>query len=139
MRLFLDTANIEEIREANRWGVLSGVTTNPTLVATVHGDPDAVWKEILAEVDGDVSLEVTTLHADEMYAQGLDLADGDRDVGVLRAGQVTPAALVVLRGDDAAHGLLEPLVHLRGRCHARDLGEPWPTVWHPGHPEDEPR
>jgi transaldolase len=74
VRLFLDTASIEEIREINRWGVLSGVTTNPTLIATEHGDPDSVWKEILAEVDGDVSLEVTTLHADEMYAQGVDLA-----------------------------------------------------------------
>lgn len=74
MRLFLDTASIEEIREVNRWGVLSGVTTNPSLIATEHGDPDAVWKEILAEVHGDVSLEVTSLHADEMYAQGVDLA-----------------------------------------------------------------
>ncbi len=47
MRLFLDTASIEEIREANRWGVLKGVTTNPTLVAREHGDPergrDDVW------------------------------------------------------------------------------------------------
>jgi transaldolase len=74
MRLFLDTADIEEIREINRWGVLSGVTTNPTLVATEGGDPDPVWKEILAEVEGDVSLEVTTTRADEMYAQGVDLA-----------------------------------------------------------------
>ena len=74
MRLFLDTASIDEIREINRWGVLSGVTTNPSLLAKVEDDPGAVWKQILAEVDGDVSLEVTTLHADEMYAQGLDLA-----------------------------------------------------------------
>ena len=41
MRLFLDTANLEEIREINRWGVLSGVTTNPTLVSKEHEDPEA--------------------------------------------------------------------------------------------------
>ncbi len=75
MRLFLDTASIEEIREINRWGVLRGVTTNPTLVAREHDDPDAVWKEILTEVDGDVSLEVTDLSsADVMEEQGKHLA-----------------------------------------------------------------
>jgi transaldolase len=75
MRLFLDTASIEEIREINRWGVLKGITTNPTLVAKEHGDPEAVWKEILAEVDGDVSLEVTDMSSgDSMYEQGTHLA-----------------------------------------------------------------
>jgi transaldolase len=75
MRLFLDTASIEEIREINRWGVLKGITTNPTLVAKEHGDPEAVWKEILAEVDGDVSLEVTDMSSgDSMYEQGTQLA-----------------------------------------------------------------
>ena len=74
MRLFLDTANIEEIREINRWGVLSGVTTNPSLVAKAGGDPEAVWKEILAEVDGDISLETTELEAGPMYEEGLRLA-----------------------------------------------------------------
>lgn len=76
MRLFLDTASIDEIREINRWGVLSGVTTNPTLVAKEHDDPDTVWKEILAEVDGDISLEVTDLSSvDSMVEQGLGLAE----------------------------------------------------------------
>jgi transaldolase len=75
MRLFLDTANIEEIREINRWGVLEGVTTNPSLLAKEHGDPETGWKEILAEVEGDVSLEVTDLSSgDSMYEQGKDLA-----------------------------------------------------------------
>ena len=74
MRLFLDTASIEEIRTVNRWGVLGGVTTNPSLVAREHASPDAVWKEILAEVRGDVSLEVTALDADGMVEQGRGLA-----------------------------------------------------------------
>jgi transaldolase len=74
MRLFLDTASIEEIREINRWGVLRGVTTNPTLVAKEGETPDIVWKEILAEVDGDISLETTEPEADPMYEQGLVLS-----------------------------------------------------------------
>ncbi len=74
MRLFLDTANIDEIREINRWGVLSGVTTNPSLVAKQNDDPETVWKEILAEVDGDISLETTELETDAMVEQGIGLA-----------------------------------------------------------------
>ncbi len=74
MRLFLDTAEIDEIREINRWGVLSGVTTNPSLVAKTGEEADAVWKVILEEVKGDVSLETTETTADAMYAQGLELA-----------------------------------------------------------------
>jgi transaldolase len=74
MRLFLDTASIEEIREINRWGVLSGVTTNPTLVGKERMDPEQVWKEILAEVEGDVSLETTEPQADPMYEEGTRLA-----------------------------------------------------------------
>ncbi|HYJ60191.1 MAG TPA: fructose-6-phosphate aldolase [Actinomycetota bacterium] len=74
MKLFLDTASIEQIRTVNRWGVLAGVTTNPTLVAREGGDPDAVWRTILDEVEGDVSLEVTATETDAMTAQGRDLA-----------------------------------------------------------------
>jgi transaldolase len=74
VRLFLDTASIEEIREINRWGVLSGVTTNPSLVAKEGEDPEAVWKEILTEVDGDISLETTELEAGPMYEEGQRLA-----------------------------------------------------------------
>jgi transaldolase len=75
MRLFLDTADIDEIREINRWGVLSGVTTNPTLVAKEGIAAENVWKEILNEVKGDVSLEVTETGADAMYEQGAHLAE----------------------------------------------------------------
>jgi transaldolase len=74
VRLFLDTANIEEIREINRWGVLSGVTTNPSLIFKEGLDPQQVWKEILAEVEGDVSLETTEPEADAMYEEGQRLA-----------------------------------------------------------------
>jgi transaldolase len=74
MELFLDTASIDEVREINRWGVLRGVTTNPSLVAKEASDPDEVWKEILSEVRGDVSLEVTATGTEAMEAQGRELA-----------------------------------------------------------------
>jgi transaldolase len=74
VKLFLDTANIEEIREINRWGVLSGVTTNPTLIGREGMEPEQAWKEILAEVEGDVSLETTEPEADPMYEEGKRLA-----------------------------------------------------------------
>jgi transaldolase len=74
MRLFLDTADIDEIREINRWGVLSGVTTNPSLIAKQGQDPDMVWKEILETVAGDISLETTEAEAEAMYEQGVGLS-----------------------------------------------------------------
>ena len=74
MKLFLDTASIEEIREINRWGVLGGVTTNPSLVAKEADDPARVWKEILSEVAGPISLETTELEVEPMYQQGVELA-----------------------------------------------------------------
>jgi transaldolase len=91
MRLFLDTANIEEIREINRWGVLSGVTTNPSLIFREGLDPEQVWKEVLAEVDGDVSLETTEPEAAAMYEEGRRLASmGDNAVVKV---PMTPAGL----------------------------------------------
>jgi transaldolase len=74
VKLFLDTASIEEIREINRWGVLGGVTTNPSLVAKEADDPGRVWKEILSEVEGPISLETTELEVEPMYQQGVELA-----------------------------------------------------------------
>jgi transaldolase len=91
VRLFLDTANIEEIREINRWGVLSGVTTNPTLVGKEGLGPEQVWKDILAEVDGDVSLETTEPEAPAMAEEGRRLAAmGDNAVVKV---PMTPAGL----------------------------------------------
>ena len=74
MKLFLDTANLEEIREIKRWGVLSGCTTNPTLLAREHNDWEVQMKEVCAEVDGPVSLETTHERADDIYEEGLKLA-----------------------------------------------------------------
>lgn len=74
MKLFIDTANIEEIREAYAMGVISGVTTNPSLVAREGGDFRAMLEEITALVDGPISAEVISLDTDGMVAEALDLA-----------------------------------------------------------------
>jgi transaldolase len=74
MKLFLDTANLEEIRTIRRWGVLGGLTSNPTLIAREGEDPETHMKQLCAEVDGPVSLETTLETADEIYEEGLKLA-----------------------------------------------------------------
>jgi transaldolase len=74
MKLFLDTANLDEIREAKSWGVLSGCTTNPTLLAKEHADWELQMKEVCTEVPGPVSLETTETEAEAIFEQGLKLA-----------------------------------------------------------------
>jgi transaldolase len=74
MRFFLDTANVEEIREVASWGLLDGVTTNPSLIAREKKDIHAVIREICGIVDGPVSAEVIGTTAPEMIAEGRELA-----------------------------------------------------------------
>ncbi|EIT83863.1 putative translaldolase [Fictibacillus macauensis ZFHKF-1] len=74
MKFFIDTANIDEIREAHELGILSGVTTNPTLIAKEGVDFHSRIKEIAALVPGSVSAEVISLKADEMIEEGKVLA-----------------------------------------------------------------
>jgi len=73
VKLFLDTANINEIREINAWGVLDGVTTNPTLAAKEGRTFEDVIREICAEVDGDVSAEVVSTDTEGMLAEAAAL------------------------------------------------------------------
>ncbi len=73
MKLFLDTANLAEINEINAWGVLDGVTTNPSLAATEGRDLHEVIAEICAEVDGDVSAEVVSTDTEGMLAEAREL------------------------------------------------------------------
>ena len=74
MKLFLDTANLDEIREGVRWGVVNGVTSNPTLVAKEERDFLPLMKEICSIVDGDVSIETTIDETDVMVRQGREIA-----------------------------------------------------------------
>ena len=73
MKIFLDTANIDEIREAHSWGILDGVTTNPSLVAKEGKDFLDVVRAICAIVPGPVSAEVVSTTADEMIREGRDI------------------------------------------------------------------
>jgi len=74
MRLFIDTANVEEIREVSRWGVITGVTTNPSLIAKEGRNFYEVVKEICTIIDGPISAEVVSMEADSMVAEAEELA-----------------------------------------------------------------
>src|SRR2546422_3546149 len=70
MKFFLDTANLEEIRTVHRWGILDGITTNPTLVSREGMDYRTVVREIASITSGPISVETTSDKADEMILQG---------------------------------------------------------------------
>ncbi|OGO67955.1 MAG: fructose-6-phosphate aldolase [Chloroflexi bacterium RIFCSPLOWO2_02_FULL_71_16] len=79
MRLFLDTADYDEIETAVGWGVLSGVTTNPTLIARAGQDHETQVKRI-CELVGDVSAETVTERKDELVVEGRRLASWHKNV-----------------------------------------------------------
>ena len=76
MRFFIDTANVDEIREANEMGIICGVTTNPSLIAKEGRDFKQVIQEITSIVDGPISGEVkaTTVDAEGMIREGREIA-----------------------------------------------------------------
>ena len=73
MKIFIDTANISEIIEANSWGIIDGVTTNPSLIAKEGRDLQEVINEICRIVDGPISAEVISLEADKMVEEAMEL------------------------------------------------------------------
>ena len=81
MKIFLDTANLEAIREYNDMGLVDGITTNPTLLAREGGDPQKAMAAITDIIDGDVSLEVVATDYKEMIEEGHRLREyGDNVV-----------------------------------------------------------
>jgi transaldolase len=74
MRLFIDTGSVAEVEEIAGWGVLSGATTNPTLLAREEGDPGDIIRRICELVDGPVSAEVVAADTAGMVAEGRALA-----------------------------------------------------------------
>jgi transaldolase len=82
MKFFIDTANIQEIRDAARLGILDGVTTNPSLVAKEGRKFEDVIREICDIVDGPISAEVTALDYDGMLAQARPLAKIHKNVTI---------------------------------------------------------
>lgn len=73
MKFFIDTANVEDIREVASWGIIDGVTTNPSLIAKEGKVFEDVIKEIVTIVDGPVSAEVISLEAEKMVEEAEEL------------------------------------------------------------------
>jgi transaldolase len=74
MKLFIDTGSVAEVEEIAAWGVLSGATTNPTLLAKEQGDPGEIIRRICEVVDGPVSAEVVAVDPEGMVEEGRALA-----------------------------------------------------------------
>jgi transaldolase len=82
MMIFLDTGNTKEIKEAASWGVLDGITTNPSLVAKEGRSFKDLLKEICSIVDGPISAEVVSVEAEAMVKEGKDLAAVHKNIVV---------------------------------------------------------
>ncbi len=82
MKFFLDTANLEELRKGASWGILDGVTTNPTLIAKEGRPFEEHIREICRIVDGDISAEVVSTVASKMVSEGRELARIHKNVVV---------------------------------------------------------
>jgi len=82
MKIFIDTANIEQIKEVNSWGILDGVTTNPSLVAKEGKDFSQIVKEICAVVDGPISVEAVSTKAVDIVPEARKLAAVNKNIVV---------------------------------------------------------
>lgn len=82
MRFLIDTANVEEIRDIHEWGVLAGVTTNPSLVAKEGRDFIETLNEIIDTIDGPISAEVISVDAKGMIEEGEKLAALSKNIVV---------------------------------------------------------
>ena len=82
MKFFIDTANIEEIKEAHSMGIIDGVTTNPTLVAKEGKDYKKVLEEICSVIDGPISAEAVSEDAEGLIKEGMDFADIHKNIVV---------------------------------------------------------
>lgn len=82
MKIFLDTANVEQIRMANNMGLIDGVTTNPSLIAKENRDLGSVITEISEIVDGPISAEVMSLEAEGMISEARELVKISKNIVV---------------------------------------------------------
>ncbi len=82
MKVFIDTANLEQIREVNSWGILDGVTTNPTLVSKEGRDFKTLIEEICKIVDGPISAEAIAMDHDGMVKEARELSKMHKNIVV---------------------------------------------------------
>jgi transaldolase len=80
MKIFIDSANIKEIKQANDWGIVDGVTTNPSLISHEKGDFKTLISEILTIIDGPVSVEVISTQAEGMIKEALSFSKWSKNV-----------------------------------------------------------
>jgi transaldolase len=80
MKLFIDTADVAQVREAWSWGIIDGVTTNPSHVHKSGRKPREVYREICDIVNGPISLETIALDADGIFREGVELAKIHKNV-----------------------------------------------------------
>lgn len=100
MKIFIDTANIEQIKEAASWGVIDGVTTNPTLISRENREPTELLKEICGIVDGPISAEVVSLECKGMVEEARKLSKISHNI-VIKIPLVKEGlkAVKILRGE----------------------------------------
>ena len=82
MKIFIDTANLDMIKDINSWGILDGVTTNPSLIAKEGVDVRTRVREIAEVVDGPISAEAMSMTCDEMVKEGRELASIHPNINV---------------------------------------------------------
>lgn len=82
MQIFIDTGSVEEIKEAATWGIIDGVTTNPSLIAKTGRSREDVINEIVKLIDGPISAEVVSLDAKGMIEEGKELAKIHKNVTI---------------------------------------------------------
>lgn len=82
MKIFIDTADIKEIREANKIGIIDGVTTNPSLIAKTGRRFEEVIQDIINEVDGPISVEVISLEAEGMVEEARKFAKLHKNITI---------------------------------------------------------
>ena len=82
MKFFIDTANLDEIRQAASIGILDGVTTNPSLLSKEKGEPEEIFRKICELVNGPISAEVVALDAEGMIREGRKLAKIHKNIVV---------------------------------------------------------
>ncbi len=82
MKIFIDTANLDEIRKANDWGIIDGVTTNPTLVAKEKMDFKEIVREIIHIVDGPISVEAISTDVDGIVNEAIEMSEWSHNIAV---------------------------------------------------------
>jgi transaldolase len=80
MKIFIDTANTEEIRKANDWGIIDGVTTNPTLIVKEQRGFNEIIREIISIIDGPISVEAISLKSEDIIKEAIEMSKWSKNI-----------------------------------------------------------